>query len=491
MTETPKYCSNCGAQLSPGMKFCPSCGHPTSDAVNGVQPGEATFPPQPEDLSGESGAATVTQPSSIPAADEMATVPSDMSMNENTARSGDVRPGDTQPFDPYSESGRWSAPTGSTTPTIVQPVYSGDPNAAAPGGANLPPAGGPPNAAYPASEETPEPPARNKYLIPGLIGAGVLLAACVCIGGILAVNLFSNNRSTSGQVPPTLTVTSAVLVITQTAQPIPTLTLTPTLPPTGTVTEAPTLTVTPTLQPSDTPVPPTATVPAPTATNAPPALPVATQDEASFQYDPSLANQVSGETQDPNRGSDIPTWELHPRTIQFTLQGYPLQNTEQTPRVLVYPRSDFEEISSDAQKEVDRLRDVLQNKPQSVDDRMPFLPFFNASQVFHAQVKYFDHGVRYLTQYAQDVSPISNDKMFYTYQGITADSRYYISVILPVSSGVLPQVGDLSGDAYDAFAANFANYLNDVRGKLNAAGPGDFSPNLDLLDALSQSITVK
>jgi hypothetical protein len=159
--------------------------------------------------------------------------------------------------------------------------------------------------------------------------------------------------------------------------------------------------------------------------------------------------------------------------------------------VLVYPRSDFEEISSDAQKEVDRLRDVLQNKPQSVDDRMPFLPFFNASQVFHAQVKYFDHGVRYLTQYAQDVSPISNDKMFYTYQGITADSRYYISVILPVSSGVLPQVGDLSGDAYDAFAANFANYLNDVRGKLNAAGPGDFSPNLDLLDALSQSITVK
>jgi hypothetical protein len=75
--------------------------------------------------------------------------------------------------------------------------------------------------------------------------------------------------------------------------------------------------------------------------------------------------------------------------------------------------------------EIGSLRAPLGERPAPADIRgeLPFLPLPFAGQVLSAAVKYLDfpggRGVRYLVAYSQDVSPLSREQVFYTFQGLT------------------------------------------------------------------------
>ena len=86
--------------------------------------------------------------------------------------------------------------------------------------------------------------------------------------------------------------------------------------------------------------------------------------------------------------------------------------------------------------------------------------------------------------------------MFYNFQGLTSDGRFYIVAILPVNApflapddnpqSVLPSDGiplttEMPDDAY--YAA--------VVSKLDQTAPDIFTPTLTQLDALIQSITIQ
>ena len=45
MSISPKFCSNCGAQVAPGARFCRACGHPVSDQPVAT-PQAASAPPR-------------------------------------------------------------------------------------------------------------------------------------------------------------------------------------------------------------------------------------------------------------------------------------------------------------------------------------------------------------------------------------------------------------------------------------------------------------
>ena len=81
--------------------------------------------------------------------------------------------------------------------------------------------------------------------------------------------------------------------------------------------------------------------------------------------------------------------------------------------------------------------------------------------------------------------------MFYNFQGFTDDGGYYVTAILPVATNVLPDSGELPNDQWQAFADNFQSYLQDTTQQLDTLKPGDFKPDLSLLDALVQSLQVK
>ncbi len=198
---------------------------------------------------------------------------------------------------------------------------------------------------------------------------------------------------------------------------------------------------------------------------------------------------------------DMPWWEIGPTYHQYLIQGYPLPDTFHKPMIFVYPVDEYIQMNADVANVIDKLKTIINSAGQPLPENLPFLPAFNAGQVFHSneQILSFQSGtgIRYLTQYAQAPYPINNHSLFYTYQGLTSDSAYYVSAILPINAAFLSVDGEpgtpLPADGVPFDWDNFENvtqHFELVKQKLNATDPNAFNPTLTNLDALIQSINV-
>jgi hypothetical protein len=190
----------------------------------------------------------------------------------------------------------------------------------------------------------------------------------------------------------------------------------------------------------------------------------------------------------------MPTWSWWvdaPFYRRVTLQGYPVTNHVHKPQIFIYAVADLPVASDNAFKMADELKTLLQT--QKAGDKLPFLPLITDVQVMHAQVQYLDFksgkGVRYLTQYNNGMSPVNNHDMFYTFQGLTSDGKFYVAAVLPVTNPDLPADAISSGSTLAGKA-----YLDAVAKTvelLNQKPTTSFTPDLAKLDALIRSIEVK
>jgi hypothetical protein len=189
-----------------------------------------------------------------------------------------------------------------------------------------------------------------------------------------------------------------------------------------------------------------------------------------------------------------PTQMAKPAHVEFSLNGYALPDTFHEPRILVYPVAEFEAINEYARKTIADMRQLLVDRPAAPKE-IPFLPPFHAGQMMRAQIAYIDFqngkGVRFLTQYAQTYLPINNHELFYTFQGLTSDGQYYVAAILPVSHPILPadQMAYEGGDL-DTLAQSFDTYIAEIEEQLHTHDASSFTPDLNLLDAMIQSLEV-
>jgi hypothetical protein len=314
---------------------------------------------------------------------------------------------------------------------------------------------------------------KNQKTILILAIGGVLLICCVVavIGALVIVPMWRARSATSiyGQ-----------------SQPLPPGSIEPLNP-----TIAPTIGEIPEIQ---LPSQGAAVTESPAATEAPPQV---VYNGVSFFLAPEVAqgttpSDVPAVTGDP--ANSFPG-DIHPAYIQFAFDGYPLSGTFHEPQILIYPAQEYGAIDPSVAQIVIRLQQVLQNKPTDVDS-LPFLPIWNAGQFMQANIEYLDFqngsGVRFLTQYGQAAWPVNNTDLFYTFQGLTGDGKWYVSAIFPVSHPSLPQDGNGIQDSDPgAFAQNFPNYLAQIETQLSSL-PGDsFTPSLLSLDALVGSLEVK
>jgi hypothetical protein len=135
-------------------------------------------------------------------------------------------------------------------------------------------------------------------------------------------------------------------------------------------------------------------------------------------------------------------------------------------------------------------------------DNLPHITTFNAAQVFAAQIQTVKFangsGVRFLTEYAQYVATANNSYLFYNFQGLTDDGKYYILAILPTSHPLLafdekPETivpeGGIPFPGYDNPDA-VAPYYDSVVTLLNQQAANSFMPTLTDLDRLIESITI-
>jgi hypothetical protein len=250
--------------------------------------------------------------------------------------------------------------------------------------------------------------------------------------------------------------------------------------------------------PTDTSVPPTeAPTLEPTAvpTQAPVELPgtLVEFSGVSFTIPQGLGTTISGQIIPASNAPDMPTFALNPAQVEITLSDYLLQNKFHQPRLIVSPIAGYQQLGQVFSDRFVDLLSVLATRPADREN-LPFLPLFNAAQIFHTTPAYLDFqngsGVRYLTQFDQAYMPITNHSLFYTFQGVTADGLYHVALILPVTNLSLP--ADESGVTdWQAFANNFPTYIVEVRSLLETSNSADFSPALAELDALVTSLLVQ
>lgn len=248
------------------------------------------------------------------------------------------------------------------------------------------------------------------------------------------------------------------------------------------------------IQPTLTPILPTST---PLSTPIQPAgVPTGEQYDfggVRFAVDPGIASRASGQVVLENAGTpDSPYWELHPQHTRIVLEGYAVGPSAFQPVIAVYPVADYRRVSEPSQKMLDNLTELLAQKPAEVD-QLPYLPVINAVQVFHSNLAYLDFqngsGVRFLTQYDQYPAPVNNYDLFYTFQGLTSDGRYVVSITLPVNHPSLPAHPDvLSTGELEAIARDAEQYYPAQVAALAAQPDSSFTPDLAKLDALIASL---
>jgi hypothetical protein len=287
-------------------------------------------------------------------------------------------------------------------------------------------------------------------------------------------------RTQSGFTPKLFTILLAGLLLLSACAPVVEITAPP----------LPLATSEPTLAPQ-----PTATS-APTATTAPTAVTVSTPDTSlHFTLDSgSLSTGLLTETVPGQSASDNgPYWDLLPEYTRVTLQGYPIKNHILKAQIFIYPLKDLGTVNEGAGKIAAALQALLKS-PQEIAN-MPFMPLFNASQVLHVHVKYLDfksgQGVRFLTQFDQAFIPINNSELFYTYQGLSRDGKYYVAAVLPVNHPDLPADGKVTGNEPPEFTSDFPAYLANRVKTLNTQADNTFTPDLTQLDAMLSSLEIK
>ncbi|HSM25096.1 MAG TPA: hypothetical protein VK856_09560, partial [Anaerolineaceae bacterium] len=190
--------------------------------------------------------------------------------------------------------------------------------------------------------------------------------------------------------------------------------------------------------------------------------------------------------------AESPYWEILPEHQAFTMEGYKISEHLLNAQIFIYPVAELGLYNANAAQAAEDLENLLDD--QAVGETLPFLPLFNAAQVMHAQVEFLDFqngkGVRFLTQFDQAPIPINNYELIYTFQGLTNDGKYYIAAIFPVTHPDLPENNRVGIDQEfvpEQFAAEMAESVE----KLDKLPMSSFSPDLNQLDTLIQSIEIK
>lgn len=249
------------------------------------------------------------------------------------------------------------------------------------------------------------------------------------------------------------------------------------------------------------------------ATSAPAAQPISVTGTAvsfwplSLVLPAGVASSVRGSQVPRTDGADLPYWDLTPGHTVLKLEGYLLQGKSHQPEIYVYPALAYAEMTSGAFESIHRLDNILYgpNGPLTEigEGQLPTVPFFNAQQSFASNIQVISFqnggGVRFLTEYAQYAVSANNSELFYHFQGVTRDGDYYIIAIFPITVPVLAETSDgvavlpTGGIPYSYFAdpnTDMRAYYSAVTALLNGTSPEAFSPTIDQLDLLIQSMRV-
>lgn len=192
-----------------------------------------------------------------------------------------------------------------------------------------------------------------------------------------------------------------------------------------------------------------------------------------------------------------------PEHLAVTFDGQSLDEASFAGRVIyLAPVEAYETLWLDAgndtiSRTVASLTELLAEQPADAQAPLPVLPPPGAVNDVAVQVAYLDvpgldaTGMRWVGRFSQDLSPVMNYQLRYIFQGLTADGQTLISASYPVTTTLLPDsIETMTEDEMVAFEEDPQAYLEATASALSFLAPTDFSPSLDALDAMIQSLAI-
>jgi hypothetical protein len=190
---------------------------------------------------------------------------------------------------------------------------------------------------------------------------------------------------------------------------------------------------------------------------------------------PKIANSID----------DAPFMNGEPEHLRISFDNDKVtDNFEWQRQILIYPLAPYSQLFKGKErvefdKTVGSLKSIVQKRSAAGVKELPMLPAIESYEVFHSHVKILDYKggtcVAFITCYAQDEAPFKNGDFFYSYQGLSSDGKYYISLTYPVKAKALKDNTPLKAGI---------KLLTNLPDK-------EFTPSLSEIDKMIESISIK
>jgi hypothetical protein len=220
-----------------------------------------------------------------------------------------------------------------------------------------------------------------------------------------------------------------------------------------------------------------------------------------FQYPADLAatlqvSSVPGAVpQSPDGTPSV--FDTPPHTEFFLTTTTPYQNQAfvQADRLRVYRTADFANYHPYFMEQVTALQSLLDDRPELATIE-PLLPFMAGPhlQILRSSEAYLEtetlRGVRYISEFTPGaVFPLASGQFVYTYQALSSDGQYYVTADFHMATPLFPATGEFDYSEEAVAAINDAYYAA-AQVTLDAAQPGDFTPNLGVIEEIFESMEI-
>ena len=149
-----------------------------------------------------------------------------------------------------------------------------------------------------------------------------------------------------------------------------------------------------------------------------------------FEYDEAAFGELSNHSIKPPLMSG-PGYLL-PERMEFTFSD--AYNADAA-RIYIFPVDQYSAISEEASFEIAALNSLLSDGPLLTNRPLPLLPHFNVTEANDQEAVFVDFangsGINYLIQLDHDYDPLTAEIPYYTFQGLTDDRKFYVSLLLP------------------------------------------------------------
>jgi hypothetical protein len=222
----------------------------------------------------------------------------------------------------------------------------------------------------------------------------------------------------------------------------------------------------------------------------------------TFTYAASLAYRVEADDIAPFIDTEgLSMYGSQPGYTRFSFINYPITVNRTSPQIYIYPVDTFPAVDTVLGEQLEEIKTFLADQNPLLsrlgvngDTMIPTLPVRNAAQVLAAQPQRLDFqggsGVRFVTTYAQNAYPVTNENLLYGFIGMTSDGRYVIAAWFPITASVLPDSIDDNTFDYNDFVDNFQTNMSQTLADLDSLDSQGYAPDLALLDLLVQSLVV-